>query len=135
MIINSSALLAIVQDEPEADIVLAAAADASCRMSVATWLEVCIVADARSSAHGERLDRILQTLEVVLEPVSEHQARIARHAYRRYGRGSGSAARLTYGDCFAYALTVVTGEPLLFVGDDFTHTDVARALPAGGIPT
>lgn len=97
-------------------------------MSTATWLEVGIVADQRSSAHGERLNRLLELLEVELVPVSTQHARVAREAYRRYGRGSDSAARLNYGDCFSYALATVTGEHLLFKGDDFTHTDVAPAL-------
>ncbi len=134
MILDSSALMAIVNLAPRSDRVLRSAAHASCRMSVATWLEVGIVADARSAAHGERLDRVIGTLEVELEPVSARQAEVARLAYRRYGRGSGSPARLNYGDCFAYALSVVAGEPLLFVGDDFRHTDVAAALDQPGRP-
>ena len=97
-------------------------------MSAASWLEVAIVADNRSTTHGERLDRLVSTLDIEVVPVTVRQAEVARLAYRRYGRGSGSAARLNYGDCFAYALSVVAGEPLLFVGDDFTHTDVASAI-------
>ncbi len=128
MIVDSSALMAIVQGEPGSDLLLRTAAAATCRMSVATWLEVGIVADARSAGHGERLDRVIETLELELVPVSVRQAEVARLAHRRYGRGSGSPARLNYGDCFAYALSVVAGEPLLFVGDDFAHTDVAAAL-------
>lgn len=128
MIVDSSALMAIVQGEPGSDLLLRTAAAATCRMSVATWLEVGIVADARSAGHGERLDRVIETLELELVPVSMRQAEVARLAHRRYGRGSGSPARLNYGDCFAYALSVVAGEPLLFVGDDFAHTDVAAAL-------
>jgi ribonuclease VapC len=99
-------------------------------MSVATWLEVCIVADARSTAHGERLDRIIEALDIEIVPVSTREGQVARVAYRRYGRGSGSPAQLNFGDCFAYALSVTTGEPLLFTGDDFGHTDVAPALRA-----
>ncbi|MGA9746043.1 MAG: type II toxin-antitoxin system VapC family toxin [Nocardioides sp.] len=128
MIVDSSALMAIVQGERGSDLLLRTAAAATCRMSVATWLEVGIVADARSAGHGERLDRVIETLELELVPVSVRQAEVARLAHRRYGRGSGSPARLNYGDCFAYALSVVAGEPLLFVGDDFAHTDVAAAL-------
>jgi ribonuclease VapC len=128
VIVDSSALMAIANDEPGADRLLRVAAGASCKMSVATWLEVCIVADARSASHGERLDRILETLEVEVVPVSTRHGEVARVAYRRYGRGSGSPARLNYGDCFSYALAVTTGEPLLFTGEDFTHTDIAAAL-------
>lgn len=130
MIVDSSALLAIVQDEPGAERLLVAASAADCRISAANWLEAMIVADARSSAHAERMERAVTALELRLEPVTERQVRVARHAYRRYGRGSGSGARLNFGDCFAYALSVTTGEPLLFVGDDFRQTDVAPALPA-----
>jgi ribonuclease VapC len=129
MILDSSALMAIINHEPGSDRLLRAAAGGDCRMSVATWLEVGIVADSRSAGHGERLDRILAALEIELVPVSLRQGEVARVAHRRYGRGSGSKARLNYGDCFAYALSVTTGEPLLFTGEDFTHTDVAAALP------
>ncbi len=125
MIIDSSALMAVVNEEPGADRPLRAAAAATCRMSVATRLEVSIVADARSAGHGERLDQIIDALEIETMPVSVRQGEVARAAYRRFGRGSGSPARLNFGDCFAYALSVTTGEPLLFTGDDFTHTDVA----------
>lgn len=132
MIIDSSALMAIVNDEPGADRLLRTAAGAACRMSVATWLEVSIVADARSTAHGERLDRIIDALEIEVVPVSKREGEVARVAYRRYGRGSGSSAQLNFGDCFAYALSVTTGEPLLFTGSDFAQTDVAPAISASG---
>ena len=126
MIVDSSALMAILHDEPGGGDLLRAAAAASCSMSVATWLEVSIVADHRSAGHGERLDRIIEALEIEIVPVSTRQGAVAREAHRRYGRGSGSPARLNFGDCFAYALSVEAGEPLLFTGDDFAHTDVAR---------
>lgn len=128
MIIDSSALMAIVNDEPDAERVLLAASRGPCRMSAASWVEVGVVADARSARHGERINSIVDTLRIEIVPVSLRQAEIARLAYRRYGRGSGSEARLNFGDCFAYALSVEAGEALLFVGDDFTHTDVASAL-------
>ena len=128
MILDSSALMAILNEEPGADRVLARASAGPCRMSAATLVEVGIVADARSARHGELLDRIMDALGVRIEAVTERQAEVARLAYRRFGRGSGSPARLNYGDCFSYALSVTSGEPLLFVGEDFSHTDVARAL-------
>jgi ribonuclease VapC len=128
VIVDSSALMAIVNEESGADEVLRVAASATCRMSVATWLEISIVADARSATHGQRLDRILEALEIELVPVSAREAQVARVAYRRYGRGSGSPARLNFGDCFSYALSVTSGEPLLFVGEDFRQTDVSAAL-------
>lgn len=126
MIVDSSALMAVVNDEIEGDQMMRLMATNRCRMSVGTWLEVGIVADGRSTAHGERLDRVVERLGIERVPVTEEQARIARIAYRRYGKGSGSKARLNLGDCFAYALSSTAGEPLLFVGNDFTHTDVLR---------
>jgi ribonuclease VapC len=128
VIVDSSALMAIVNDEPGAAGLLRTAAEATCRMSVATWLEVSIVADNRSAAHGERLDKIIEALEIEIVPVSARHGAVARIAHRRYGRGSGSAARLNFGDCFASALSVEAGEPLLFTGDDFAQTDVAPAV-------
>lgn len=128
MIVDSSAIMAILNQEPGAENVLEAAASGACRMSTATWVELGIVADSRSAAHGLRLDRLIETLDIELVEVAEKHARLARAAYRRFGRGSGSPARLNYGDCFAYALAVATGEPLLFTGLDFTHTDVTPAL-------
>ncbi|MCB1032068.1 MAG: type II toxin-antitoxin system VapC family toxin [Acidimicrobiales bacterium] len=128
MIIDSSALMAVLNDEPEADQVLDAAAAATCIMSVANWLEVSIVADNRSTSHGIRLDELIDVLNIEIVAVTPRQGDVARLAYRRFGRGSGSPAQLNYGDCFAYALSVVQGEALLYVGNDFTHTDVASAL-------
>jgi len=130
MIVDSSALMAILEQEPGSESVLQCAAAAeTCRMSVANRLEASIVADARSSTHGARLDELLDVLEVELVEVTPRDGDIARSAYRRFGRGSGSPARLNFGDCFAYALSVRLGEPLLFVRDDFTHTDILPALP------
>ncbi|WP_144855051.1 type II toxin-antitoxin system VapC family toxin [Marihabitans asiaticum] len=120
--------MAILEAEPGAEAVLDAAASAACRMSVATRLEVAIVADARSTSHGARLDELVEALNIEVVPVSEREGEIARAAYRRFGRGSGSPARLNVGDCFAYVLSVASGDPLLFVGVDFTHTDVIPAL-------
>ena len=76
---------------------------------------------------SRRLDAFLQEAEVEIEPVTIEQARLAREAYRDYGKGSGHPARLNFGDCFAYALARDTGEPLLFKGDDFRRTDVTPA--------
>lgn len=120
--------MAILHDEPEAATLAHVAAAGRCRMSTATWLEVGIVADQRSAAHGERLNRLMGVLEIELVPVSAQHAAVAREAYRRFGRGSRSGAALNFGDCFSYALAIVSGEPLLFTGEDFTHTDVASVL-------
>ncbi|GAB4062001.1 type II toxin-antitoxin system VapC family toxin [Angustibacter speluncae] len=128
MIVDSSALMAIVNEEPDGGACLRLAAASPTRMSVASWVEVGIVADARSASHARRLDEIISELEIETVPVSRQHAQVARAAYQRFGRGSGSPARLNFGDCFSYALSVVTGEPLLFVGDDFARTDVQSAL-------
>ncbi len=129
MIVDSSALVAVALGEPGAER-LARLMDRTpdLSMSVATWLESGIVLDARSVHAGERLDDLVTELAVAIVPVTPTLARVARSAHRRFGRGSGSRARLNFGDCFSYALAVTTGEPLLFVGDDFTHTDVRSAL-------
>ncbi|WP_349595723.1 type II toxin-antitoxin system VapC family toxin [Azospirillum argentinense] len=75
-------------------------------------------------------DTLVDAAGLVIEPVTEEQARTARDAYRRFGRGSGHPAKLNYGDCFAYALSKATNEPLLFKGQDFPHTDILSALPS-----
>ena len=127
MIVDSSALLAIVQAEEGFEDLARTALAHPCRMSAATWLEVGIVADQRSTTHGARLDDLVRELAIEVVAVTPRDAEVARAAYRRFGRGSGHPARLNYGDCFAYALSVTSGEPLLFVGEDFAATDV---LPA-----
>ena len=73
-------------------------------------------------------DAFIRESRVTIEPVDEDQVRIARAAYRAYGRGSGHQARLNFGDCFSYALAKVRDEPLLFKGDDFSHTDLRSAV-------
>ncbi|MGI8523696.1 MAG: type II toxin-antitoxin system VapC family toxin [Nocardioides sp.] len=131
MIVDASALVAVAKGEPGWHrIVDVLAADAQPRISAATWLEACIVVDgARDPTVTRRFDRLLADAGISVVPVDEEQARIARAAYRDFGRGSGHPARLNFGDCFSYALASVTGEPLLFTGGDFTHTDVGSALP------
>lgn len=126
--IDSSAVLAILLDEPERPtLIRKLAADPVRLMSVANWLEAGIVIDDRLGEEGAR-DLKLLVLEagIRLVPVSAEQAEIARATYRRFGRGN-HPARLNYGDCFAYALAHETGEPLLFKGEDFTRTDLAAA--------
>ena len=130
MIIDTSALVAILRDEPEARHfaeVIEAAKER--RISAATYVEVGAVIDGGRDPVASRLvDRLLDAAQIVIEPVTEAQARIAREAYRDFGKGSGHAAGLDFGDCFAYALAQATGEPLLFKGDDFAHTDVVAAV-------
>ncbi len=132
MIVDSSALVAALVDAPERDEVLACMGRSpSLGISAATYLETAIVVDKRHRPTvSRRFDQLLAQLDVEVIPVTAEQARIARAAYRDFGKGSGHPARLNFGDCFAYALATDTGEPLLFVGNDFRHTDVRCALPA-----
>ena len=98
-------------------------------MSAATYLEAAIVIDGRRDpVLSRRYDELLTGLQVEIVDVTAAQARRAREAYRDYGRGSSSPARLNFGDCFSYALATERGESLLFKGNDFGHTDVRRAL-------
>ena len=131
MIVDSSVLVAILRYEPDAATYTTAIENAAqCRISAATFLETAIVIDRGCDpVASRRLDDLMREAQIVTEPVTEEQAHIARQAYRDYGRGSGHPARLNFGDCFAYALARATGEPLLFKGEDFRHTDIAPALP------
>ena len=126
--IDSSALMAILQDEPErAAFVRKLARDPVRLLSAANWLEVAILIDDRYGEAGARdLKLLLVEAAVEIVPVTAAQAELARTAYRRFGRGN-HPAKLNYGDCFAYALAQETGEPLLFKGDDFGQTDIAAA--------
>ena len=130
MIVDSSALLAVLFEEPGFEKYADAISRVKpVRISAAGYLEVCIVADGRRNPRlSRRVDDLVATPQATIEPVTERQARIAREAYRDYGRGSGHPARLNFGDCFAYALARDLGEPLLFKGDDFRHTDVKPAI-------
>lgn len=129
MIIDSSALLAILRDEPEALVCAEAIERASIRrISAGTLLETAIVIDASGDpVASRRLDELIAVAEIVVEPVTAAQAHIGRGAYRDFGRGSGHPARLNFGDCFAYALAKERGEPLLFKGLDFGETDLTPA--------
>jgi len=126
MIVDTSALIAVLRDEPDAADFARVIADARvCRMSAANALEAAIVIDAsRDPIASRRFDDFIREAEIRIEPVTEAQIRIAREAYRDFGRGSGHKARLNFGDCFAYAVSKDANEALLFKGDDFTHTDL-----------
>lgn len=126
MIIDTSALVAIVNLELDGPLYEAALqASPVNRISAGTYLEASIVLDrARDPLVNRGLDEILAEGAIVIEPVTETQARIARDAYRDFGKGSGHPAGLNFGDCFAYALAREVKEPLLFKGDDFRHTDI-----------
>lgn len=128
MIVDSSVMIALTLKEPGYE-KFGEKLNAVSRlhMSAATWVELGVVADRRlSKENHNRLDALIDGLGIVFVPLSVSQARIARMAHRRYGPGSGSPARLNMGDCFSYALAIDLDEPLLFVGDNFVHTDVRQ---------
>ena len=129
MIVDTSALIAILRDEPEAAPCAQAIERAAIRrISAVNFLEAAVVIDgSRDPIASRRLDDLLKQAQIIIEPANEAQARIAREAYRDFGKGSGHSAKLNFGDCFAYALAKVTGEPLLFKGEDFARTDIKSA--------
>jgi ribonuclease VapC len=130
MIVDASALVALVRDEPGADRFFRALSDTreQKRMSAANYLEAAIVIDAsKSPIASRRFDDAVAAAAIIVEPVDREQAEIARAAYRDFGKGGGHPAGLNFGDCFAYALARARREPLLFKDDEFSQTDVAVA--------
>ena len=100
-------------------------------MSAATRVELHVVVERwRSPLHVRRTQELLLAVGVEIVPLTSEHAEIAREAFLTYGRGMNSRAKLNLGDCFSYALAKATGEPLLFVGNDFTHTDLLAAIPS-----
>ena len=130
MVIDTSAIIAILFQEPEAAAFSSAIeGDAIRLMSAASVLEASIVVEAASGEGGGReLDLLLYKAGIEIAAVTADQAELARRAYRAYGKGR-HAAGLNYGDCFAYALAKASAEPLLYKGGDFARTDIAPALP------
>jgi len=130
MILDTSAIIAILRDETEAPVFAKAVEEAAHRrISAVNYVEAAAVIDgSRDPIASRRFDDLLREAQVAVEPVTEAQARIAREAYRDFGKGSGHPAKLNFGDCFAYALAKARNESLLFTGDDFSQTDVADAL-------
>jgi ribonuclease VapC len=128
MIIDTSAIIAILFDEDDAmSYAKAITAADSCRMSAATFVETAIVVEAQTRNNGGRqLDALIRRAGIVIEPVTEEQAHIARQAFIDFGKGR-HAAGLNYGDCFSYALSKASREPLLFKGKDFAKTDLSAA--------
>lgn len=127
MIVDTSALLAVLLREEDAGRFEAVIAATPCQMSAANVLEATMVLEGRAgTAAGRALDAFLASAEVATAPITLEQMEVARDAWRRYGKGNHPAA-LNFGDCFAYALAVATGEPLLFKGNDFAQTDVEAA--------
>ena len=125
MVLDTSAIVAILQVEPEAErFAMAIEADPVRLVSAATLLEAAMVTEARHGpAGGRELDLLLHVADVQIVAVTREQAEMARAAWRAFGKGR-HPARLNYGDCFSYALSQASGEPLLFKGNDFDRTDV-----------
>jgi ribonuclease VapC len=125
VIVDTSVIIAILRDEPDAAAigeVLLRPQDR--RMSAVSYVEAAVVVDSnRNPVLSRRLDDLLRDVQIAVEPVTLNQARIAREAYRDFGKGRHRAG-LNFGDCFAYALAKEKGETLLFKGDDFRHTDI-----------
>ena len=129
MILDSSVIVAILSGEPEAQSFADAIAEATSReISAVNYVEVAVVIDSRDDpVFSRKIDDLLREAQVGIAPVTVEQARIARAAYRDFGK-SRHRAGLNFGDCFAYALAKDKGEPLLFKGKDFIHTDIASAV-------
>lgn len=129
MIVDTSAVLAILFNEEDAEKYARAISEAeSCSMSAVNFVEAAIVVEAQTKERGSRqFDAFFRRAGIVIEPVTEEQAHAARQAYTDFGKAH-HAAGLNFGDCFAYALARVTGEPLLFKGQDFKKTDLEAAV-------
>jgi ribonuclease VapC len=131
VIVDTSAIIAILRRETAAlSCARAIAAAPTRRVSAVNFVEAAVVIDAsRDPIATRRFDEFMREADISVEPVTKAQAQIAREAYRDFGKGSGHPAQLNFGDCFAYALARDAGEPLLFIGDDFVHTDIVSVLP------
>ncbi len=132
MIVDTSAVVAILKNEPDAQMYAEAIERAKVvRISAASYLEAHIVVERfREPILKARLEEILENPGLIVEPFTVEQAQIARQAYRDFGRGSGHPANLNFGDCFSYALARFKREPILFKGDDFSQTDLRSAVDA-----
>lgn len=129
MIIDTSVIVCLLQDEPERERFESEMIAAPHRlMAAGNWVELAAVAVRKKLATQERLGRLIENQRIEIAPVTAEQAAIGHAAYFEFGIGSGHPAKLNFGDCFAYALAKATGEPLLFKGDDFIHTDIEPAI-------
>ena len=129
MILDSSPLVAILAKEPDSEVYVNAISRAPrCRISAGNFIELSMVLEGQFGAELVRqCDALFRRIGIVIEPVTVEQAHLARQAFHDFGKGRHPAA-LNFGDCFAYALAKVTGEPLLFKGNDFKRTDIVSAL-------
>ena len=128
VVIDTSAIIAILRAEPEAGDLSARAVSYIRRLiSTATWLESAIVCESKVVRGGDFFDQLIAKFEIEIVPFSVTQARLAREAHRRYGKGRRNKAQLSHGDCFVYALAKELGAPVLFKGADFAQTDIEAA--------
>ena len=130
MIVDTSAIVAVLRDEPDAESFAHAIASAEIRrVSAVNYVEAAAVIDgSRNPIASRRFDDFFREASFTIEAVTAGQALIAREAYKDFSKGSGHPAQLNFGDCFAYALAKAMSEPILFKGQDFIHTDVTPAL-------
>ena len=128
MILDSSAIVAVLRSEPDAPLFAKAITSADCRTSAVSYVESAVVIESGGDAiASRRFDEFIRVARITVEAVTARQAEIARQAYRDFGKGRHKAG-LNFGDCFAYALAKELDEPLLFKGDDFRRTDVEAAV-------
>ena len=129
MVLDTSSVIAILCGEPECEpFIQLVSRDSKRLISAGTVLELMIVIEVRKGeAGGRELDLFLHRAKIDIVPFDSEQAELAREAWRHYGKGN-HPARLNFGDCFAYALSKISGEPLLFKGDDFSQTDIIAAF-------
>lgn len=130
MILDTSSLVAVMAEEPDAELYIEAISRAPvCRISAGNFLELSIVIESQFGSDVLRqCDALFRRVGIVIEPVTVEHIHVARQAYHDFGKGR-HPAELNFGDCFAYALARATGEPLLFKGGDFGKTDIVSALP------
>lgn len=131
MIVDTSALISILLNEPDAETFIQAVSHAKqVRISAGSFIELAIVIQSQFPIEVlQQCDAMFRSASIIIEPVTLEQAYIARQAYQDFGKGRHPAG-LNFGDCFAYALAKFTGEPLLYKGDDFKKTDITSALPS-----
>lgn len=128
LVVDTSAVVAILRAEDDAWRFAEALGTATQRiMSAGSYLEAGIVI-ARRDGRQDALDEFIKRVEIEVAAVTEAEAKEGLRAYQQFGRGSGHAANLNFGDCFSYALAKTRNLPLLFKGDDFIHTDIKPAL-------
>ncbi len=133
MILDSSSVIAVLAKEPDSELYIQAISHApSCRISAGNFIELSIVIEGQFGPEVvHQCDALFRRVGIVVEPVTVEQAHVARQAFHDFGKGRHPAG-LNFGDCFAYALAKVTGEPLLFKGEDFKKTDILSAASQFG---